>query len=123
MGSLDRQGRGAPTGQPIEHGHAPAGRMNRPVVSAGNHAPRRGAGRSGSGPVGALRRRSFPPATFSGPAGAGSNTAHAAFVTQSQFTGYRACVARKQGPEGGNQPCAPDFEGWMGDFQGLAGDF
>ena len=57
-------GRGAPTGQPVGPDRAPAGAHERPVGMAMIHAPRWGAGHAGTAPVGALRRRSFPPATF-----------------------------------------------------------
>jgi len=44
----------------------------RPVGMAMIHAPRWGAGRSGPAPVGAPRRRSFPPATFRRASSAGT---------------------------------------------------
>ena len=57
-------GRCAPTGQPVGPDRAPAGAHERPVGMAMTHAPRWGAGHAGPAPMGALRGRSFPPATF-----------------------------------------------------------
>ena len=58
------QGGAHPPVQRGGHTRRPSGAHERPVGRAMVHAPRRGAGHSGPAPVGALRRRSFPPATF-----------------------------------------------------------
>ena len=57
------QGRGAPTGQ-ASNMAAPQRAHEHSFGMAMIHAPRRGAGHLGPTPVGALRRRSFAPATF-----------------------------------------------------------
>lgn len=102
-------GQARPKGEP----HPPVSRPTGPRPGGAHerffgwamvHAPRRGAGHSGPAPVGALRRRSFPPATFTRASGAalpGPWSQCAAFGPWRLSTG---------------RPCLPSFNSQLSTF-------